>query len=226
MVDAGLGVTLLQAAIVLTIFESVRRGNAAATVNGVVSFGAAVFPAVVEGVLVPGVELPTALSLWVATAGFLHVLGMLGLYESAWWWDHLTHTLSAGLVAALLYAGLLVVAEGHPLIPVATVGLTFAIGIFWELIELVARDVGERLDVEPVLVYYGVYDTLFDLLFDLVGALVIVALDVRVFVPITEAFPQAVEDLLVATGLVVLVGSVAMGLFVYWSDASDSLWEP
>jgi len=66
---------------------------------------------------------------------------------------------------------------------VLTVVLTLAAGVFWELIELIARDVGRRYDVEPVLVHYGRRDTTLDLVFDVVGALLVVGFDVRVFVP-------------------------------------------
>lgn len=221
MDGVALGVLLLQVAIVATVFESLRRGNVAATVNAVASLGAAVLPTTVELLVAPSADLPTALSLWIAVAGFLHVLGMLGLYESSWWWDHLTHALSASLIGALFYAAVLVAWGGDwPTAATVTVGLTFAVGVFWELIELVARDLGERFDVEPVLVYYGLRDTALDLVFDLVGAIAVVGLDVRVFVPTAEQFPDVTGAALTTTVLIVLVGSALMALFVSWSSAS------
>ena len=115
---------------------------------------------------------------------------MLGRYDSVWWWDHLTHTLSAALAAALLYAGLLVVA---PAIAVAGTVLTIVVlGVLWEAGELFAREVADRYDIEPVLVHYGWRDTALDLLFDVVGAGVVVALDVRLFRPVVEAAIGAV----------------------------------
>jgi hypothetical protein len=130
------------------------------------------------------------LAFWIAVAGLLHALGMLGRYDSVWWWDHLTHTLSAALAAALLYAGLLVVA---PAIAVAGTVLTIVVlGVLWEAGELFAREVADRYDIEPVLVHYGWRDTALDLLFDVVGAGVVVALDVRLFRPVVEAAIGAV----------------------------------
>jgi hypothetical protein len=215
---------LFQAAIFALLVVAVRRDNAAAAVNALGSFALAVLPAVLEVVL-PSVlgwtlTFGPALPLWLGVAGFLHSLGMLGLYDTTWWWDHLTHVVSAALVAALLYAGLIVTHPG----PVgsgsapgtvmwATVAFTFAVGVFWELIELVARDVGKRLDIEPVLVHYGRRDTALDLVFDVVGALVVVGADLRVFVPLLEEV-GVTETVLLGSGWVVIAGSVLMALFV------------
>jgi hypothetical protein len=205
----------LQLAVLGTLVEAVRRRNVAATVNALFALGVTVLPALVAAVA-PSITVDPTVPLWIALAGFLHSLGMLGLYESVWWWDHLTHTVSAALVAALLYAALVVGFALPPItLAVATILFTFAVGVFWELIELVAREVGDRFDVEPVLVHYGWRDTAFDLLFDVVGALLIVGFEVGVFVPIVDRFPQAAETLVVGGGGVVLVGSVVMTVVVW-----------
>ncbi|QLG60837.1 hypothetical protein [Halorarum salinum] len=214
------GVLSLQVAIAGTLLEGVRRRDPAAVVNAAVSLGAAFLPlALGVGLSLEFGEVGPVLSLWIGVAGFLHCLGMLGLYESVPWWDHVTHTVSAALVAALVYAGVLVGARQSPHVPPgpltvggATVLSTLAIGVFWELVELVARDVGESLDVEPVLVHYGWRDTALDLGFDAVGALAVVLLDVRSFVPLAEAFPGATTALLAWTTGIVVVGSALMAL--------------
>ncbi|SNZ03176.1 hypothetical protein SAMN06269185_0209 [Natronoarchaeum philippinense] len=222
---ASVSVVLLQAGIVALFAVALRRGDAAAAVNALVSLAATLLPAAVELLLAatgtPGVRFGTALPLWIALAGLLHSYGMLGPYDTISWWDSLTHTLSAGLVAALLYAALLVAAPTAAgwLVAAATVGATFVVGVFWELIELVAREVGRRYDVEPVLVHYGWRDTALDLVFDVVGALLVVLLDVRMFVTVAEAFPETVETLLVVSSGVVTVGSVLMVLVVDFGEA-------
>jgi hypothetical protein len=214
--DAVAGLALvLQLAILGTLGEAVRRWNVAAIVNALFALAVAVLPAV-AAVLVPSVVIDPTVPLWIALAGFLHSLGMLGLYESVWWWDHLTHTVSAALVAALLYAALVVAfTPSTGVLAIATLVFTFAVGVFWELIELVAREVGDRLDVEPVLVHYGWRDTAFDLLFDVVGALLIVGFEVGVFVPLIDRFPRAAATLVVGGGGVVVVGSVVMTAVVW-----------
>lgn len=222
------GAVALQMGILTSLYVGLRRDNLAAVINAAVAFCVAVIPVVLDLLIRTGVSsssgLGSTLPLWMGLAGFLHTLGMLGLYESTGWWDHLTHTVSATLVAALVYAALMVVewpAKGEGLtrteIVVGTIGLTLVAGIFWELLELVARDLGDRYGINPVLVVYGVRDTVLDLGFDLVGALVVVGMDLRVFVPIAAAYPTETGSLLGAGVGVFIIGSVlmAVGLAVF-----------
>jgi hypothetical protein len=211
---------VLQSVVLGLVVVAVRRRDLAAAVNATVAFVLAPAPVVVEllapVVLAREVVLGPTLPVWLAVAGVLHSLGMLGVYESTWWWDHLTHTVSAALVAALLYAGVLVAfpntaGTGGPsgAVVVATVAFTLAVGGLWELLELVAREVSERFDVEPALVYYGWRDTVLDLGFDVVGALLVVGADLRVFVPLAEQFPGV--TVLFGGGWVVVGGVVPVG---------------
>jgi hypothetical protein len=203
---------------------AVRRGNTAAAINAFAALVLALAPSIVEVVLEPtpprSSPFGPVLPVWLGVAGFLHSLGMLGPYDSRWWWDHLTHTVSAALVGALVYAGVVVtlpdtVGTGRSAgVIAAVVGFTFAIGVFWELVELVARELGELYDIEPVLVHYGWDDTAADLVFDVVGAVLVLAFDLRVFVPVVERFPGVAGAALVGSVWVVVVGSVAMALVV------------
>jgi hypothetical protein len=221
----ALAVFLLQSAILALCIVAVRRRNVAAAINAVGAFVLALLPIVVEiilpVILTRNVVFGPVLSVWLAAAGFLHSLGMLGLYESTWWWDHLTHTVSAALVAALLYAGVIVtlpdtagIGDSSGIVMTVTVVFTFAIGVFWELIELVAREVGERFDIEPVLIHYGWRDTVVDLGFDIVGASLVIGADLRIFVPLMEQFPGVTGALLVGSGWIVFGGSVLMALLI------------
>lgn len=213
---------LLGLLVVLTL-EGFRRRDLAAAVNGLVALCTALLPAAVEvGVRAAGgdVRIGPVLPLWIAVAGILHAVGMLGLYESTGWWDHLTHTVSAALVAAFVYAGVVVAgrhANGLDLPHAGAVGLTVAavllVGVFWELVELAARDVGERYGVEPVLVHYGLRDTALDMVFNGLGAVVVVVVDLRVFVPVVDQFPGIVGRLLVVCGFVV-ASSALLALWV------------
>lgn len=213
----------LQVAVAGTLAEALRQRNAAAAVNAVFVLVVALLPTVIEFASAGAVSIGPVVALWVAAAGFLHSLGMLGLYEheATWWWDHVTHTVSAALVAALLYAGLVVGIAHSPEVTLSpqavawlTVGFTLVAGVFWELVELVAREVGERFDIEPVLIHYGRRDTVLDLLFNLVGAALVVALDVRLFVSLAEQFPELTRQLVVWSGGVLVVGSVLMAVGV------------
>ncbi|MFC7068627.1 hypothetical protein [Halobaculum lipolyticum] len=204
---------------------AVRRRDVSATVNAAFSLTVATLPfalpAFVPGRVAEAVAAVPELSLWFAAAGFLHVLGMLGWYDTVWWWDHLTHSVSSALLAALVYAALVVVGRvgPRPVLPGATlavvaVGFVFAVGVFWELFELLARDLSERLDVDPVLVHYGWRDTGFDLVFDTLGALLVVAADLRVFVPVAAGAPDATRTALVWSGWAVVAGSAVMTAYL------------
>jgi hypothetical protein len=101
-----------------------------------------------------------------------------------------------------------------------TVLFTFAVGVLWELVELVAREVATYLDVEPVLVHYGWRDTGLDLVFDVLGAVAVVGLDIRLFLPLAEEFPGATQRLLAWSGGAVVVGFLltATGLAIaHWT---------
>jgi hypothetical protein len=218
-------VAALLVAVLGTVAVAVRRRDGAALVNGVVVVAVVLSPAAVEtaGTVTTG----PLLSAWLGVAGLLHMIGMLGVYESVWWWDHVTHTVSAALVAALCYGTLLVTTDHSQVVVAAlTVGFTFVGGVFWELIELVARALGRRFDIDPVLVYYGWDDTVFDLLFDLVGAVVVVALDGAFFTALAAQAPEAAGDLLAVSAAVVVGGSLAMAAALTaldewpWADAT------
>lgn len=203
-----------------TFVVALRRRSWAAVVNSLVSVVLAVSAAAVATTLLPlawnAVAAPE-LALWVSVAGLLHSVGMLGPYDSVWWWDHLTHTVSAALVAALVYAGLVVAVDtgvwpfvSSATTPVLTVLFTFGIGVAWEVVELVSRGVGELFDVEPVLVHYGWRDTALDLVFDVVGAVLVVVLDVRIFVEAAARVPETVGASLVWTSGTILVSAAVM----------------
>ncbi|MXR21977.1 hypothetical protein [Halobacterium bonnevillei] len=214
-VVAGLLFALV-AATLLVLAVAARRGNGAAMVNAAASLVVAVVAIVVaSGFQFDGGQfVAPELAVWAAVAGFLHSVGMLGPYDSVWWWDHLTHTVSGTLLTALLYAAIVVTVDGawsDATIAAATVALSLLAGVFWELIELAARAVGERFGIEPVLVHYGWRDTAYDLLFDLLGAVAVVALDVRAFVPIAAEAPGLTRQVLVWTTGAVVVGTVLLG---------------
>ncbi len=107
---------------------------------------------------------------YTTTAMFTHAVGMLGPYEDTWWWDTLTHTHSATLLAGLVH----VVARRRGQNPRRRVlGVVSCFGVLWELMEYTIHAAANRLDFEPVLVPFGKKDTLFDLFFDTLGALVV-----------------------------------------------------
>jgi hypothetical protein len=208
--------------------EALRRKDGPATVNGTAALGLLICPVAAETVLLGGSLVPAvfgpAVFLWLAVAGVIHQLGMLGLYESVFWWDHLTHTVSAALVAAVAYA-LAIQVPGVPVAGVlapstlwiSTIGATFVVGVCWEVLELAAHEAGHWLGIEPLLVPYGRRDTALDLVFDVVGAVLVLALDVRVFVDaagLAAEHPAAARTALAWAGGVLLGGTAVLAVSV------------
>jgi hypothetical protein len=206
---------LLQAGILATLVEAGRQRNVAAAVNALVALVVALLPWALGRVT--ALDIGPVLPLWLGVAGLLHAVGMLGPYDTVPWWDHVTHFVSASLVAALVHAGVVVnyggtVPDGG--IATATILFTVAAGLFWELVELVARELGEQFDIEPVLVHYGWRDTILDLGFDLVGAVVVVVVDLRVFLPVAEQVVRPARRPVLWSSVAVVVGTALLSLVV------------
>ena len=181
-----------------TLLLGLHRRDAAITVNAVGSLAAVAVPVAVD-LLAPighgtSSAAPVQLSLLIGIAGLLHMLGMLGWYDSVWWWDHVTHTVSAALIAAVVYAGLLVGSVDSPVAAVdpklLTVGLTMLAGVVWELVEWALRLFSDRLDIQGVVKRYGRLDTPLDILFDFVGSVGVVVIGLRVLVSVFAPFPD------------------------------------
>lgn len=153
-------------------------GNTGIAVNSLVGLLVTFVPGILEKDY--EVVMDPALVLWVTSAVFLHAAGTLGPYKAYWWYDHMTHTLSASVVAGAGYAF-------FRALDVHTEELYFpdrvffafilifvmAFGVVWELLEFGISGAAEMLGSETVLTQYGVDDTMKDLVFDLVGGVVV-----------------------------------------------------
>lgn len=216
----------LLACLVGAVIAALLMENVPALTNAAVATLLAISPSVAApffgAPIAPALDVAPLLSVWIAGAGLLHVIGMFGPYDSVWWWDYVTHTLSASLLAAVLYAILLVtepriavVGDGPIVLVGGTLSCTLALGIVWEFLELFAREVGEQRDIDAVLEFYGLRDTVLDLGFDGVGAAIVVALDLRVFVPLVERDPALAGTALAVT---VAAGFLAVGAISVWLE--------
>lgn len=114
---------------------------------------------------------------FVVLGGYLvyDVWWMQSMY-GVWWWDHVTHTVSAAMVASIGFTVAWALESRADTIPdggtptpsrrvaVATLGVVIASALLWEIYEVYA----------PVVVVYGVEDTVKDVFFDLLGATLVV----------------------------------------------------
>ena len=166
---AGTAQRGIRSAIVGVCVLGVRRNNSGAIVNGVIALIASFLPDVVERRYDVGFR--GWQRAYAEIAMLAHAAGMLGLYEDTWWWDHLTHTLSATLLGGFVHAT--AKRRGHasrPRVLAAIVGG----GILWELLEYAVHALTDRLGLDPVLIPYSARDTVVDLLFNLFGALLVI----------------------------------------------------
>jgi hypothetical protein len=154
-------------------------------VNTVVALAVTQLPPLLER----DYELPMdpRLTLWITTAAFLHAFGVVGIpgtgvnfYAEVWWWDHVTHALSASVVAAVGYATVRAIdehSEAMSLPPtfVSVVILIFvlAFGVLWELLEFAIGIAADSLGMTAVLTQYGAEDTLKDLVFNALGGVLV-----------------------------------------------------
>nr|WP_206043426.1 hypothetical protein [Haloarcula rubripromontorii] len=122
------------------------------------------------------------LALWITTAVFLHTLGSAGLYGQIGWWDHLTHAMSASLIAAFGYTTARTIDLHNDSIHIPkrvffvyifVVVLSF--GVIWELFEFALDIVATETGVTMPLAQHGLDDTVRDTMFNSLGALLVAA---------------------------------------------------
>ncbi|WP_247379189.1 hypothetical protein [Halorientalis brevis] len=168
----------MQATLLAVTVYGVATVDLAVVSNAGIALGVTFVPTVVGRRY--GRSVSAGLALWITAAAFLHAIGLLGPYGSVGWYDQVTHTLSASLVAGVGYA--IVRAVDHwstdvtftPAFRVVCVVLfVLAAGVCWELVEFGAGGAASLLGHEAVLVQYGLRDTVLDLVFDAVGALAV-----------------------------------------------------
>lgn len=161
---------LVRGGTLLVLAQALRRRNANAIANALLMLPATYLPDAAEALY--DVELRPWQRAYAQVAMLAHAAGFLGPYDESWWWDHLTHVLSASLLGGAVR----VAARRRGRDPDRTVlAAVVGGGLVWEAGEFTIHAVSRRLGVEPLLVYYGPRDTVVDVCFNVVGALLVVA---------------------------------------------------
>lgn len=168
----------IQAALGVATLYAIVRANATLVVNTAVPFALASLPRAVRWWT--DHDLGAGLALWIAMAAALHVAGALGLYAAFGWYDQVTHTVSASLVAGVGYA-VVSALERHstaidfpPRFRLTLVVLfVLAIGVAWEILEFASGGLASLVGGEAALAQYGLADIALDLVFDGVGAVLV-----------------------------------------------------
>jgi hypothetical protein len=168
----------MQTTILLILVAGVVNRNLSVVVNAAFALGVTLLPSFLARDF--DVRLGSGLELIITFAVLLHSLGMIGLYDHIWWWDHLTHVLSGALVASVGYATARAfddysdaVTFPREFLAIYVFLFTVAVGVLWELVEQVGREIAIAWGFDPILVVYGLEDTMWDLVFDMIGAVVV-----------------------------------------------------
>jgi len=176
---------MMQAVMLFVVGVGVWEGEPKVIINAGVALGISFLVPVLERDY--GIPLDAGITLWITLAVFLHAFGTIGfppgttsLYQSIWWWDHMTHALSSSVVAGVGYATVRAIDEHSEKIVlpprfvfVFILMFVLAYGVFWEILEFTIGRVAAAFGVGSVLTQYGLEDTLKDLVFNTLGAVVV-----------------------------------------------------
>jgi uncharacterized membrane protein YjdF len=170
----------MQAALALIVGYGFLAGEPKAISNGLLSLSITAVPALLERNY--RIPIDPWLGLWITLAVFLHTMGSAGLYATLGWWDHLTHAMSATLVAGVGYtfARAVDIHSDRIYLPrqfffVYVVVVVLSFGVVWELFEFGLDVVAEATGLSMPLAQHGIDDTVRDLMFNALGALVVAA---------------------------------------------------
>jgi hypothetical protein len=185
----------MQLVLVGLVSYGLLAGNPKAIVNGSIALFVTFLPAALERNYELGLD--PWLGLWITVALLLHTLGSTGLYVHIAWWDHLTHALSASLVAGVGYTAVraidlhnddIYLPRQFAFVYIFVVVLAF--GVVWELFEfgldVAAAETGHTMP----LAQHGLDDTVRDLLFNALGALLVAVFGQVHLIGIAELLSQ------------------------------------
>jgi len=166
------------------LFIGLERRSVGISINAAIGLLVLQMPPLLERDY--SVSMDPRLTLWITTAVFLHSLGTVGVpggegfYRSIPGYDHVTHALSASVVAGAGYATIRALDEHWPdvhlpdrFVFVFILMFVLAFGVFWEVIEFTTSAAATIIGGSPVLTQYGLEDTMKDLIFNTIGAVIV-----------------------------------------------------
>ena len=171
----------MQAVLVGIVAYGVGFGQPKAITNGTIALLITFVPAAMERRY--DLPLDPWLALWITSAVFLHTVGSAGLYDQIGWWDHVTHAMSASLIAGVGYTFARAIDIHsdeihfpHRFFFVYVLVVVLSFGVVWELFEFLLDVAANATGVEMPLAQHGLDDTVRDLIFNSFGALLVAAL--------------------------------------------------
>ncbi len=168
----------MQLILVAIVGYGLLYSQSKAIVNGSVALAVTFAPALLERNY--NIPLDPWLGLWITLAVFLHTMGSAGLYGAISWWDHLTHAMSASVVAGIGYTVVRAVDLHSDQIHIPRrfafvfiLIIVMAFGVIWELFEFGLDIVADETGIAMPLAQHGLDDTVRDMMFNTLGAIVV-----------------------------------------------------
>lgn len=168
---------LIQLILLSLVISGIYEMNLKVILNAGLGLAVTFAPALLERNY--SISVSPFLSLWISSAVFFHALGSFGFYGSVWWWDHLTHALSASLLAAIGYTVVRSidlhkedVELPNRFMFVFILLTVMAFGVVWELFEFGLDIIADITKVSMPLAQHGLTDTMKDMMFNTLGAVI------------------------------------------------------
>lgn len=190
---------LMQLSLTILFVSGLYYGSPKVIINAGIGLAITFAPAMIERRYDLAVD--AFLSLWITAAVFFHSLGSFGFYGAVWWWDHLTHALSASVVAAIGYTFIRTVDlhSDQVNLPrkfmfVFILLTVIAFGVVWELFEYALDIIAEVTGVSMPLAQHGLDDTMKDMMYNTLGAAVTAVFGHIYLSGIAENIKEKLED--------------------------------
>ncbi|ATW89985.1 putative membrane protein YjdF [Halohasta litchfieldiae] len=168
----------MQLVLVGIVLYGIIAGQTKAITNGSMGLSVSFVPALMERKY--DFPLDPWLGLWITLAVFLHTMGSAGLYQQIDGWDHITHAMSASLVAAIGYtfARAVDLHSDEIRIPnrfafVFILIVVMAFGVTWELFEFGLDIIADETGISMPLAQHGLDDTVRDMMFNTLGGITV-----------------------------------------------------
>lgn len=159
----------LQVVLAGVIAGGAVTGRPGMVTSGGIALGVTLLPALLRREY--GYSMDPGLVLWITVAVVLHTAGTLGLYRQFQWYDEVTHTVSATIIAGIGYASFRALELHSEEIDVPAefravfiVVFVLAAGMVWEVFEFA---------LGGLVTVYGIDDIVTDLVFNAVGAVIV-----------------------------------------------------
>lgn len=189
---------LMQLILMVLLVAGIYKGSPKVITNAGVGLAITFMPALLEKKY--DIVLNPFLTLWITSAVFFHSLGSFRFYGTVWWWDHLTHALSATVVAGIGYTAVRAIDIHSEKIHLPNkfmfvfILLTvIAFGVVWELFEYGLDIIADVTGVAMPLAQHGLDDTMKDMMFNTLGATIVAALGQAYLSDRSEEFLERVK---------------------------------